>query len=206
MAARRFTVILCWGVAQERDVLNLVGREPTGRRQQLLRELATLGASEASTTPPAVAPSGEPCEAHRVVLHLHPNLQADAVTIGSLESVPVSRRNEWLRHLLIVGNNVSRRGLRAPLATTTCDIELDIQVESQLQEFRRKPMSSVTAITSSPLHATSQQFLRGQDIPSADDGDLAGPNDIPACISEDAAAVPPGTGRPKLPGLLSLFQ
>ncbi len=230
MAARRFTAFLCWGVARERDVLNLLGLQATARRQQFLRELVALGASEASRTPPAVESSGEPCESERVVLHLHPDLKADAATIDALQSVALSRRSDWLRHLLVVGHAISRRGQRAPLAITSCDIELDIHVDPPSQESRAASMRQVASIENRPAgeqwsdsadrrstraaadvadlqpYQVGREYLPSQDIPSADANELDRPNDLPSCSSAEATTPQSVTGRPRRPELLRLFQ
>lgn len=57
---------------------------------------------------------------HRIVLQLDPRIALEAIILNRLERTPVTRRQEWLRGLLVQGFRSECQALRGASNDATC--------------------------------------------------------------------------------------
>ena len=98
----------------------------------------------------------------RIVMQLDPRIALEAIILNRLERIPQTRRQEWLRGLLVQGFRFECHTLRAASNDSTpgpvvkmksCDIGMIRKMRSSIE-----PESTVVEVITSPVDATQKPF------------------------------------------------
>jgi len=99
---------------------------------------------------------------HRIVLHLDPRVALEEIILNRRECLPASRRQEWLRGLLVQGLLAESQVLRRPSgeATIRPTMGLKNQRTSDAQQSigSADPEPIVATVTHSQTNAANKPF------------------------------------------------
>ena len=100
--------------------------------------------------------------AHRVVLQLDPRIALEAIILNRLERIPTTRRQEWLRGLLVQGFRTECQALRGvpddAKGHPTIAFKTRMTGEAPKTISLRVPEPAVVKGKSSQVHAASKPF------------------------------------------------
>ena len=98
----------------------------------------------------------------RIVIHLDSRIALEAIILNRHERIPVARRQEWLRGLLVQGFRSECQALRGASddATRRPTMGLKTQKASEMQKAvcLTKPESTVVTVTPSPVDTAIKPF------------------------------------------------
>ena len=100
--------------------------------------------------------------AHRVILQLDPRIALEAIILNRVERIPATRRQEWLRGLLVQGFRTECQALRGvpddAKGRPTIAFKTRMTGEAPKTISLRVPEPAVVKGKSSQVHAASKPF------------------------------------------------